>query len=136
MALLVRLSILGQSWTSRTSETPLSWLEIVNRGRPDGAHPGAVDLRAYEVRRRDGEDIVETVWVEHARSLGAEVLAAKSLRALQRIRPTRSGELAAATWLREQLVAWSTGTAHLDELDEILELGLTAHVEGWNLRRV
>lgn len=78
MALLIRMSIcsyLGE-------EELVEFIEVINRGRPAGYQPGAVDLTEYEVRLRTDDQIVRTATVHHLRSSGARRLAYLALAAL------------------------------------------------------
>jgi hypothetical protein len=136
MALIVRWFILRPTWTESHAiqEHQIGELVIINRGRPLDARPGAVDARQYEVSDM-GEDgaINQTVWVDHSRSDGARRLTERALRALRPPVDLNRGRLDARTWLMVALQRWATEGARADELADIVDCALEAHVEGWPL---
>ena len=79
MALLIRLSIYSQFGEEQLDE----FVEVINRGRPEGYRPGAIDLTEYEVRLRTDAQILQTAWVQHFRSNGARTLARLALDTLE-----------------------------------------------------
>lgn len=79
MALLIRLSIYSLLGEQSLDE----FVEVINRGRPAGYRPGAVDLTEYEVRLRTDDQIVRTATVHHLRSSGARRLARLALDTLE-----------------------------------------------------
>ncbi|MGM1016155.1 MAG: hypothetical protein ACQEW8_01275 [Actinomycetota bacterium] len=137
MALIVRWLTLRESVAGdRTFEDPIHELRIVNRGRPADAHPGASDAREYEVKEmRAGSKVGDAVTVHHARSDGAFKLTERALRALRGNPVTSPEKVAARAWLVAHLQQWRDDGGEVEDLEDIVDIALEAHVEGWLLPR-
>lgn len=126
--LIHRIYLLRRSWAGdRHWEELLDEVHIINRGLPPGPRSGAVDVRNYEVR--DVREGGRTEWVTHARSNGARALVALALRALAaRRRVVRAGDIDVPDWMSRELATWAQRGCDSETLEDILAIGLEAHL--------